>query len=131
MMAKGTFETHDWTQGEPYADHDGVTITPVTLGKTFHGDLTGSGVVHMTMVTTPVEASRSYVAVERVTGTLAGRTGGFLLQHSAFSDRGERSLRVTVVADSGTEELTGLRGEMTIHVDESGAHSYVFDWVCG
>lgn len=128
MTAEGTFDTHGWDPRPPLADHDGVTVAHVTLQKVFRGDLTGTGVVHMTMATTPVEESRSYVAIERVTGVLDGREGSFLLQHSATSDQGEQSLRVSVVADSGTGELAGLRGEMQIHIAPDGAHSYTFDW---
>ncbi|WP_084963139.1 DUF3224 domain-containing protein [Thermoactinospora rubra] len=127
MTAKGTFDVHDWTPQPPLADHDGISVAHVTLRKTFHGDLTGSSVVHMTIATTPVEDSRSYVAVERVTGTLDGREGTFLLQHSAAMDRGEQTLRISVVPDSGTGELAGLRGVMDIHIAPDGGHSYTFD----
>jgi hypothetical protein len=128
MIAKGPFDTADWNAQPPFDDRDGVTLGHVTLGKTFHGDLTAEGVVHLTVVGTPVENSKSYVAVERIEGTLHGRSGSFVVQHNAVSDRGEQSLTVTVVPDSGTGELTGLRGRMEIDVAPDGSHSYVFDY---
>ncbi|MEV0385231.1 DUF3224 domain-containing protein [Nonomuraea sp. NPDC050643] len=132
MTAKGTFDTANWTPQPPFDDRDGVTLGLVTLDKTFHGDLTGTSVVTMMIATTPVEASRSYVALERVEGTLDGRSGSFVVQHDATSDAtsdaGEQSLRVRVVADSATGELRGLRGEMGIAITPDGGHSYTFDY---
>ncbi|MFI6482963.1 DUF3224 domain-containing protein [Nonomuraea sp. NPDC050663] len=127
MSATGTFVIDSWEPQPPVADQDGIAVTQVTLRKTFRGDLTGSSVVFMTMGTTPVEESRTYVAIEHVTGELDGRKGSFLLQHTGISDEGEQSLRVSVVPDSGTGELTGLRGEMRIHIAPDGSHSYTFD----
>ncbi|MEV0994428.1 DUF3224 domain-containing protein [Nonomuraea sp. NPDC050202] len=128
MTAKGTFETAGWTPQPPYDERDGVTLGVVTLTKTFSGDLTGTGLVTMLMATTPVEESRSYVALERIEGTLHGRAGSFVVQHDATSDRGEQSLRIRVVADSGTGELRGLRGEMGVVIGPDGGHSYTFDY---
>jgi hypothetical protein len=66
------------------------------------------------------------VAVERVTGRLQGRSGEFLLQHFGTMRRGEGALTVEVVPDSGTGELRGLVGTMTI--DAAAGHAYVFDY---
>ncbi|MGW0805088.1 DUF3224 domain-containing protein [Nonomuraea sp. NPDC002799] len=128
MTAKGTFDTADWNAQPAFSDRDGVQLGLVTMSKTFHGDLTGTSVVHLMVAATEVEDSRSYVALERVEGTLAGRPGSFALQHNAVSDRSEQSLTITVVPDSGTGELRGLRGEMDIIVAPDGGHSYVFDY---
>nr|SBO99535.1 hypothetical protein BN4615_P9051 [Nonomuraea gerenzanensis] len=100
----------------------------VTLTKTFSGDLTGTSLVTMLIATTPVTESRSYVALERIEGTLDGRPGSFVVQHDATSDDGEQTLRIRVVADSGTGELRGLRGEMDIVIGPDGGHSYTFDY---
>lgn len=128
MIARGPFDTAGWDAKPPFDDRDGVSLGHVSMSKTFHGDLTATGVVHLVVVSTPVAESKSYVAVERVEGVLQGRKGTFVVQHNAVSDRGRQSLRVSVVPDSGTGELTGLRGEMTIDVAPDGAHSYVFDY---
>ncbi|MFC4111982.1 DUF3224 domain-containing protein [Nonomuraea zeae] len=128
MTAKGTFDTAGWDPQPPFDDRDGVTLGVVTLSKTFHGDLTGTSVVTMMVASTPVESSRSYVALERIEGTVHGRRGSFVVQHSAVSDEGEQSLRVSVVPDSATGELRGLRGEMDILVAPDGSHAYTFDY---
>ncbi|AQZ69816.1 unnamed protein product [[Actinomadura] parvosata subsp. kistnae] len=128
MTAKGTFETAGWTPQPPYDERDGITLGVVTLTKTFSGDLTGTSLVTMLVASTPVEESRSYVALERIEGTLHGRAGSFVVQHDATSDNGAQTLRIRVVADSGTGELRGLRGEMGIAIDPDGGHSYTFDY---
>lgn len=128
MTAKGTFDTADWNAKPPYEDRDGVTLGLVTMSKTFHGDLTGTSVVTLLVASTPVEDSRSYVALERIEGTLHGRSGSFVVQHNAVSDQGEQSLRISVVPDSATGELRGLRGEMGIVIGPDGGHFYTFDY---
>jgi hypothetical protein len=69
--------------------------------------------------------SGGYVALERVTGTLEGRTGSFVLQHNATIDRGTAEMHLAVVPDTGTDELRGLAGKMTIRI-EGGKHYYDF-----
>ncbi len=110
-----------------------VTLTPaggaddavgrLVLAKTFHGDLEATSVGEMLAFRTAVEGSAGYVAMERVTGSLKGRRGSFALQHSGTMDRGAPTLDVAVVPDSGTEELQGLTGRMTIEV-AGGEHRY-------
>lgn len=112
-----------------------VTLTPVTaadapvgglaIAKTFHGDLAASSAGQMLSVRTPIEGSAGYVAMERVTGTLAGRKGGFALQHSGTMAHGAQSLSITVVPDSGTDALAGIAGSMDIRI-EGGRHFYTF-----
>ncbi|GAB2927802.1 DUF3224 domain-containing protein [Nonomuraea fastidiosa] len=127
MTAKGTFDITVWTPQPPVHERDGVTIQLVTLNKTWHGDLTGSSVVTMLTATTPVEDSRSYVAMERFEGTLHGRSGSFVVQHDGVSDAGAQSTLVRVVPESATGELRGLRGQIGISIAPDGTHSYTFD----
>jgi hypothetical protein len=81
----------------------------------------------MLSATTSVKGSAGYVAIERVSGTLQGKRGSFVLQHAGVMTRGAPQLTVTVVADSGTGELTGLSGTMNIVITD-GRHSYEFDY---
>ena len=97
-----------------------VTFGRVTLRKTFSGPLTGTGVVAMTSAALG-EAPVGYVAVELVTGTLDGRDGSFVLQHTGGVDGERSSASGVVLPGTGTGALEGLRGEMTISHDESGA----------
>ncbi|MEV4803734.1 DUF3224 domain-containing protein [Nonomuraea sp. NPDC049421] len=127
MTAKGTFDLVSVTPQPPLHESDGVSIGLVTIDKTWHGDLTGTSVVTMLATATPVENSRSYVAMERIEGTLHGRSGTFVVQHDAVSDEGAQSLSVRVVPDSATGGLRGLRGEIAISIAPDGTHSYTFD----
>jgi len=100
-------------------------IATMSLDKTFHGDLSGTSTGQMLAFRSPVEGSAGYVAMERVTGTLAGREGSFTLQHNGLMDKGAPSLTVVVVPDSGTDGLLGLTGSMTIAITP-GRHDYQF-----
>ena len=99
----------------------------MSIDKQFHGDLEGTSKGQMMSVGTPVSGSAVYVAVERVTGKLHGKAGTFALHHTGIMQRGKPSLAINVVPDSGTGELTGLSGTMTIDIKD-GAHSYVFEY---
>lgn len=99
------------------------SIGAMTISKTYHGPLEATGSGQMLAIRSPVDGSAGYVAMERVTGTLAGRKGSFALQHSGVMNRGTQALSITVVPDSGTDELTGLSGAMAIRI-EGGKHFY-------
>ena len=106
---------------------DAATLNRMSIDKQFHGDLEATSKGEMLSAMTDVKGSAGYVALERVSGTLHGRTGTFALQHSGTMTRGERQLSVTVVPDSGTGQLTGLAGRMAIRIAD-GKHSYEFDY---
>jgi hypothetical protein len=99
----------------------------MTIDKQFHGDLEAASKGQMLAVGTSVKGSAGYVAMEQVSGTLHGRSGTFALQHSGTMTRGAGQLTVTVVPDSGTEQLAGLSGRMTIEITD-GKHLYTFDY---
>src|SRR5215469_15669803 len=103
----------------------------LTIDKRFHGDLEGISKGEMLATQTETPGSAGYVALERVTGTLKGRSGSFVLQHSATMHRGIPVSSISVVPDSGTGELQGISGKMTIAVAADGAHSYEFDYKIG
>jgi hypothetical protein len=97
------------------------------IQKQFHGELEATSKGQMLSAMTPVKGSAGYVAIEEVTGTLDGKCGSFILQHSATMTRGVPQLSIMVIPDSGTAELTGLKGSMNIRV-EGGTHSYDFEY---
>lgn len=115
------------TDEPPFDDAPGATLGRSVVTKQFHGDLVGTSVTHMTTAINTDLGSASYVAIERVQGTLAGRTGTFVLQHNAVNDRGARHLSIVVVPDSATDELVGLRGSLDV-VITPGRHEYVLDY---
>ena len=120
--ATGTFTT----VFEPLASED-ERLGRARVLKTIEGDLVGAGRAEMLSAGTGVEGSAGYVAIDRITGVLHGRKGSFVLQHNGLMARGEGTLTVTVIPDSGTGELTGLTGTFEI-VNENGVHGYTFDY---
>ena len=124
--ASGTFEVKltPQAQGDKPA---GATIGRMSIDKQFHGDLEATSRGEMLAVSTGVEGSAGYVAMEQVSGTLHGRSGTFTLQHSGTMTRGVPQLAVTVVPDSGTGQLAGLSGRMSIRLAD-GKHSYDFEY---
>ena len=127
--ATGTFDVHDMAD-EPYDDRDGVRLARARLRKTFHGEVRGESTVEFLTAMAP-ENSAAYVGLERIVGTVHGRSGSFVLQHSAVSRRGEQSATLTVVPDSGTGELRAMRGEARIDIGPDGGHSYTLDYELG
>jgi hypothetical protein len=103
------------------------TFGRMSIDKQFHGDLEGTSKGEMLSAATSVQGSAGYVAIERVTGSLKGRSGTFVFQHSGTMTRGALTLSVTVIPDSGTGQLTGLTGRMAINIVD-GKHFYDFDY---
>jgi hypothetical protein len=126
MHASGTFEVKITPQ-TPDGKFEDATMGRMTIDKQFHGDLEGTSKGQMLTAMTDMKGSAGYVAIERVTATLHGRSGSFFLQHSATMTRGVPQLSVTVVPDSGTGQLVGLTGKMDIKID-AGKHSYQFEY---
>lgn len=123
--ASGTFEV----KLNPQAD-DNVgdpTIARMSIDKQFHGDLEAASKGQMLATSTEVKGSAGYVALEQVKGTLHGHNGTFALQHSGTMTRGAPQLTINVVPDSGTGELVGLTGKMTIDIVD-GKHFYDFEY---
>lgn len=124
--AVGPFEVKLTPQPLAHGDAES-TLGRMSLDKQFHGDLEGTSQGEMLSAMTGTKGSAGYVAIERVTGSLNGRNGSFVLQHSATMNRGVPSLSISVVPDSGTDELAGIAGAMKIII-EGGKHSYEFDY---
>src|SRR5580700_483560 len=124
--AVGTFEVKI-NPLSPYNTSAEAKLARMSIDKQFHGDLEATSQGEMLSAGTDMKGSAGYVAIERVTGTLDGRSGGFVLQHNATMTRGAPYLNIIVVPDSGTGELAGLDGTMNIVIDK-GKHSYEFQY---
>jgi len=127
--ATGSFEVTMIPQ-PPYDTTDGISLGRVTINKRFHGDLEATSVVEMLGAMTSVKGSAGYVAIERIAGTLQGRSGSFVVQHSGTMTRGEAQLTVSVVPDTGTGDLKGIAGKMTIDIAD-GKHTFILDYMLG
>ncbi|MEX0878284.1 MAG: DUF3224 domain-containing protein [Thermoanaerobaculia bacterium] len=124
MRASGTFEVKLAPQADENTD---PALGRMSIDKQFQGDLEAGSKGQMLTAGTGVKGSAGYVAIERVSGKLQGRTGSFALQHSGTMTRGAPELTITVVPDSGTDQLAGLAGRMTIRI-EGGKHFYDLEY---
>jgi len=124
--AEGTFDVKN-TPLPPDDATTGTYIGRFGLDKHFHGDLEGPSKGEMLASGNPATGAAGYVAIEQITGNLQGHTGSFALQHLGTMEQGKFHLTVTVVPGSGTGDLTGIAGSMTIII-AAGKHSYTFDY---
>lgn len=114
----------------PFFTKDGVLLGRMEFDKVFQGQLRATSVVYMTYARTPIASSAGYVAVELVTGELEGRSGSFVMLHHGITEARGQSLTLTIVPDSGTGELAGVKGSMVIDTS-GGGHAYVLDYEFG
>jgi len=102
-------------------------ISRYSIDKEIHGDLEGTSTGEMLGAGDPKAGAAGYVAIERVTGTLAGKHGTFALQHSSTMDQNGPKMSILVAPGSGTGELKGIAGTFTIRI-ENGQHFYDLDY---
>lgn len=126
--ASGPFEVKIAPQPADNPQAQAAGVGRMSLDKRFHGDLEATSSGEMLAFRTTIADSAGYVAIERVQGSLHGRSGSFALQHSSTMERGAQRQNIIVIPDSGTGGLTGLSGSMTIVIAAGGAHSYEFDY---
>ena len=124
MQAAGPFDVKVTPQDDNGGD---PLLNRMTLDKQYHGDLEATGKGQMLTAGTEVKGSGAYVAIEKVTGTLKGRSGSFVLQHTGTMTQNVPQLNILVVPDSGTGELKGISGKMTINIAD-GKHSYALEY---
>ena len=124
--ARGTFDVNT-DAAPPFLDQDGIKLNHNVVRKTFSGDMVGASETHMIAAFTDTPGSAGYVAIEHFTGSVDGKSGSFVMQHSGVMNKGDAQLTVIIVPDSGTGEMAGISGTMEIDVDE-GRHSYVLDY---
>lgn len=128
-VVQGSFDVTA-TRQPPYDSADGLVLGRTSFVKSFQGPLEASSTVEMLSAGTPTKGSAVYVALERVNGKLAGRSGNFVLVHHGIMNRGTPTLRLEVAPDSGTGELVGLTGQMKIDIKD-GKHFYTFEYSFG
>jgi hypothetical protein len=125
--ASGSFEVTLTPQAQDAAA--GTTLGRMSIDKQFHGDIEATGKGEMLSAGTD-PGSAVYVAIERVTGILHGRSGAFVLLHNGAMTRHSQHLTIGVVPDSGIGELAGIAGQMAIDIVD-GKHLYTFEYTLG
>src|SRR5256885_6321558 len=126
MVAKGPFDVK--MAPVDAAHKDEKAIARYSLDKVYQGDLEATGTGEMLASMGTVKGSGTYVAMEIVNGTLAGKKGTFALGHIGTQQGGQQNLSIYVVPDSGTGELAGVFGEMKIIIAPGGGHSYEIEY---
>jgi len=125
-IAKGSFTVELKPQSKAVA-LDGVSLGRMSLTKELAGDIVGKSSGQMLTALTPTKGSAGYVAIERVSGTLHGKRGSFVLQHSGTMHEGQQTLSISIVPESGTDALIGIEGVFNIQVVE-GNHNYELEY---
>ena len=110
-----------------FAGENGNLLGRMSIDKQFHGPLNATSTGEILSVRTNTDGSAGYVAMEQVTGTLDDRQGSFVLHHFGVMSMRSNRLILEVVPDSGTGDLTGLTGAMSIDIRD-GKHFYEFDY---
>jgi hypothetical protein len=123
--AKGTFDVKVLPQTDD-VDIGDPTIGRFALEKQFHGDLDAISKGQM-LGSRSDNGAGGYVAIERISGSLSGHKGSFSLQHIGTMQGGKSTMDVQVVPGSGSGELEGISGRMTIIIAD-GKHSYDFQY---
>ncbi|MGC2697189.1 MAG: DUF3224 domain-containing protein [Candidatus Angelobacter sp.] len=126
--ASGPFEVKITPQKPDSPVAEAASLSRMSIDKQYHGDLEATAKGEMLATSPDAKGSGVYVALERVTGTLKGRNGSFVLHHVGIMNRGVPHLEIEVVPDSGTGQLVGLTGKMTINIAAGGKHSYEFEY---
>ena len=111
----------------PFLEQDELKLNRNVVRKEFSGNMVGTSEAQMIAAFTGTPGSAGYVAIEHFTGSVGGKSGSFVLQHSGVMNKGDAQLTVTIVPDSGTGELAGISGTLDIDNDE-GQHSYILDY---
>lgn len=122
----GRFDLTSWDE-ETIDDAEGARLVRARNTKTFSGGITGTSAAELLQAIAG-ETAAVYVAVERVTAAVDGRQGTFVLRHSALVHGDAGDMRVDVVPGSGTGDLAGLTGTLTIEMSDAGEHTYSFDY---
>jgi hypothetical protein len=124
--ATSTFTIESW-EATPYDEAEGATLSRTRVTKAFSGEIDGMSTAELLMAQAP-GGSAAYVGMERIVGRMHGREGSFVLHHSATMSKDGQSASWTVVPDSGTGALRGLRGTAQIVVEPDGGHTFTLDY---
>jgi hypothetical protein len=126
-IATASFDIDSWDE-EPWEDGLGARLTRTRVMKTYRGDIKGTSIGEMLMAYAQTSAARAYVGFERIVGEVGGRMGSFVLHHTATASGSGHAVSWSIVPDTGTGGLEGIRGEAQIVVLPKGGHSMTLDY---
>lgn len=126
MRAVAGFDLDSFDGEPPYREEEGISHVRARIEKTFRGEIEGCGSVEM--LAARADVGSGYVALERITAVVNGRSGGFSLLHIGTMAGTETWARWLVVPGSGTGDLCMIRGEGRIDIDAAGGHTFTLDY---
>jgi hypothetical protein len=118
--------TNDRYDEEPYGEGEDIELSRIYVSRRFSGDLEGASIAELLIAKS--EGGGGYVGHDRITGTLQGKPGGFVFQHSGLMGPEGVTNTGTIVPGSGTGELAGITGEGTMLADEEGNHTLTLEY---
>jgi len=121
--------TNDRYDEEPYGEADGAEVSRVHISRSFTGDLEGSSTAELLIAKS--EGGGGYVGHDRISGSLHGRSGSFVFQHSGLMGPDGVTNTGTIVPGTGSGELEGIRGDGTMLADEEGNHTLTLSYELG
>ena len=128
--AHSTFSVEGWDEQSFTEGETALKLTRANVAKTFHGDVEGTGTLWYLMFYGPEEQTR-VVGLERVTGTLGGKSGSFVLEHDGSDNGSEARTKLTILPQSGTGELAGLRGSGEMLATRTGELTMQLEYELG
>lgn len=128
MNASAPF-TNDRYDEEPYGEADGAELSRVHISRTFTGDLEGESTAEL--IIAKAEGGGGYVGHDRISGTLNGKSGSFVFQHTGILSPDGVTNTGTIVPGTGRGELEGMSGEGTMLADERGSHTLTLNYELG
>jgi hypothetical protein len=126
-IATATFDINSWDEA-PWDDGPAAKLSRARVTKTFHGEIEGSSVAELLLANAKDTGSRAYVGFERITGTINGRTGSFVLHHTATASGFGHAVSWSIVPDTGTGGLERISGEAQIVQTANGGHAMTLDY---
>ena len=126
-QAKATFGIISWDE-KTYNEIEGAPkLTRASVTKSYQGDIEGEGKVEYLMMYRTA-GSASFMGLERVTGSVGGRSGSFVLQHTGTFEDGVAKVTLSVVPGSGTGDLRGIKGEGGFSVGHQPPYAMTLDY---
>jgi hypothetical protein len=123
---KGTFDIASWDEHAFDVTKGAVKMTRSKVKKILHGDVDGESTLEYLMVYSS-DGTATFVGLERVRATIAGRAGSFVVQHvGRFADGAARA-ELQIVSGSGSDELSGVSGHGDFVADPNGSFTLTVD----
>jgi hypothetical protein len=104
-----------WLDEQPSVGDSGAELFQMEVKVQYHGELEGEGIIHYLFADNP-DRKGSFVGLEKVTGSVAGRSGSFIFQHTGTFDNDHIVDTLIVLPGSGDGSLQGISGTVLFDI---------------